>query len=115
MPKKKHLASHYQTQQAAVQAIIKCLDQRRASTHMHSYEHYSRSLAVWESALRLDPMAKWLEATRGLEYSLEPLAEGLTILMEQATWNYHDLLGLVYMELGQGDKRFGQYFTPWNV
>jgi N-6 DNA Methylase len=100
---------------AAVQEIIKRLDRSRASTYMHTYEHFSRALGVWESVLRLDPMAQWLEATRGLEFNLEPLAEALAILMEQAAQNYYDLLGGVYMQLGQGDKRFGQYFTPWNV
>lgn len=115
MVTKKKTIPYLATQQAAVQEIIKRLDRSRASTHMHSYEHFSRALGVWESALRLDPMAQWLEATRGLEFCLEPLAEALAILMDQAAQNYYDILGGVYMELGQGDKRFGQYFTPWNV
>lgn len=104
-----------QTEQAAVQAIIKLLDESRAPTYMHTFEHFSRALRVWESALRLDPMAQWLEATQGLEFGLEPLAQALAILMDQAQRNYYDIIGNVYMELGQGDKRFGQYFTPWGV
>jgi len=103
------------TQQSAVQEVVKRLDLSRSTTHMHSYEHYNRTLGVWASALRLDPMAQWLEATRGLEFGLAPLAEALAILMEQATHNYYDLLGGVYMQLGAGNKHFGQYFTPWNV
>jgi N-6 DNA Methylase len=104
-----------QTEQVAVQAIIKLLDESRAPTYMHTFEHFNRALGIWESALRLDPMAQWLEATRGLEFGLEPLAQALAILMDQAQRNYYDIIGNVYMELGQGDKRFGQYFTPWSV
>jgi len=114
MTKKKPLLS-LPDQQAAVDEIIKLLDESRAPTYMHTFEHFSRALGVWESALRLDPMAQWLEATRGLEFCLEPLAKALAILIDQAEHNYYDIIGNTYMKLGQGDKRFGQYFTPWNV
>jgi len=114
MTKKKPLPS-FLTEQAAVQEIIKLLDESRAPTSMHTFEHFNRALAIWESALRLDPMAKWLEETRGLEFGLEPLATALTILIDQAQHNYYDIIGSVYMVLGQGEKRFGQVFTPWNI
>lgn len=100
---------------AAVQKIISLLDKSRASTGFHTYEHYHRALGAWEAILRQYKMGPWLEACRGMEFGIPPLIEALELLIEQAFFNYHDILGAVYMELGQGDKRFGQYFTPWNV
>jgi hypothetical protein len=114
MPKNKPTPA-YLTEQAAVQEIVKLLDESRAPTYMHTFEHFNQALGIWESALRLDPMAQWLEATRGLEFGLEPLSRALTILIEQAQHNYYDIIGSVYMVLGQGEKRFGQVFTPWNI
>lgn len=92
--------------------IIRCLDASRATAGMHTYEHFRRSLGVWDAALRQVPMESWLEACRDLERGLQPLCEALALLMMEASANYEDVLGAVYMEMGQGDKRFGQFFTP---
>jgi N-6 DNA Methylase len=115
VPKKEFVLPSFMTEQAAIAQIIKLLDESRAPTYMHTFEHFNRALAIWESVLRQDPMPAWLEACRGLEFGLDPLAKALTILIDQAQSNYHDILGSVYMALGQGDKRFGQYFTPYPV
>lgn len=114
MPRNK-FTLHFATQQDAIQQIIKLLDLSRASTSMHTFEHFCRALGVWQSMLRLDPMGPWLEACRGLDYSMQPLVAALAILMEEASWNYYDIIGGVYMELGGTDKRFAQYFSPWSV
>ena len=100
---------------AIVTQIVRLLDESRASTGMHTYEHFHRALGVWEAALSLVPMDPWLEACRGLEKGLEPLSRALGLLILEATQNYQDVLGNVYMELGQGEKRLGQYFTPYPV
>ena len=100
---------------AAVQKIISLLEKSRASTGFHTYEHFHRTLGLWEAVLRQVTMGPWLEACRGMEFGITPLAEALAILVEQARLHYQDILGSVYTELGQGEKRFGQYFTPWAV
>jgi hypothetical protein len=100
---------------AAVARIISLLDKSRASTGYHTYEHFRRALSIWEAALRRVKMRDWLEVTAGMEFGLAGLSEALAILIEQATLNYEDLLGNVYMQIGQGDRRFGQFFTPWGV
>lgn len=115
MAKKKTSLPYLPTQQDAIKAVIKLLDESRAPTFMHSFEHFSRALDVWESALRQDPMGPWLEACQGLEFAIGPLGQALAILIDQAQANYYDIIGGVYMALGEGDRRFGQYFTPWGV
>ena len=60
-------------------------------------------------------MRPWLEACTGMERGLGPLQEALGLLMTEAVSNYHDVLGSVYMLLSQGDKRWGQYFTPFHL
>src|SRR5258708_6319382 len=90
----------------AGQKIHNLLEKSRASTGFHTYEHYHRVLGVWEAVLRQVGMDQWLEACRGMEFGLGPLAEALAILMEQAAFHYQDILGAVYMELGQSDRRF---------
>jgi len=100
---------------AAVTRIISLLEQSRASSGFHTYEHFHRTLCIWEAVLRQVPMGPWLEACRGMEFGMTPLVEALAILVDQAMLSYQDILGSVYTELGQREKRFGQYFTPWSV
>ncbi|GAC1651498.1 MAG: hypothetical protein NVS4B9_42050 [Ktedonobacteraceae bacterium] len=99
----------------AVQKIIALLEKSRLSIGFHTCEHYHRVLSLWEAVLHQLGMGRWLEAWRGMEFGLAALTEALAILVEQATYIYQDILGAVYMELGQSDRRFGQYFTPWPV
>ncbi len=103
------------TSHAAIELVVKHLDASRATTHFQTYDHFRRALAIWEAALRRVPIKPWLEACRGVEFGLDPLARALAILLEQAAENYDDILGGVYMVLGQGNRRFGQYFTPFPV
>lgn len=101
--------------QATIAAIVRHLDASRATTYLSTYDHFRRTLAIWEAALRRLPMTPWLEACRGVEFGLDPLARALAILLEQAADNYDDLLGGVYMALSQGHRSFGQYFTPFPI
>lgn len=101
--------------QAAVARIISLLDKSRATTGYHTYEHFRRTLGIWEAALRRVKMRDWLEVTAGMELGLAWLSEALAILVAQAASNYEDFLGTVYMQIGQGDRRFGQFFTPWGA
>ncbi|MCP4427417.1 MAG: N-6 DNA methylase [Chloroflexi bacterium] len=42
-------------------------------------------------------------------------AEAMALLIQSATVDYMDVLGLVYMNYAYPKKSQGQYFTPWNV
>lgn len=99
----------------AAQQIIKLLDESRAATYMHTFSHFTRSLAIWQAVLDQTKMAEWLDMCAGMERGIGPLNDALGILMLEASYNYQDILGSVYMLLSQGDKRLGQYFTPYNV
>lgn len=103
------------TRQATIAAIVRRLDASRATTYLSTYDHFRRALSIWEASLRQLPMAPWLEACRGMEFGLDPLACALAILLEQAADNYDDVLGGVYMALSQGHRSFGQYFTPFPI
>lgn len=103
------------TRQAAIAAIVRHLDASRVTTYLSTYDHFRRALSIWEAALRRLPMKLWLEACRGVEFGLDPLARALAILLEQADDNYDDVLGGVYMALSQGHRSFGQYFTPFPI
>lgn len=95
--------------------IIRLLDKSRAVTSMHTYEHFRRTLNIWYAALNLVKMRPWLDACAGMERGLDPLQEALGLLMAEAVSNYNDVIGSVYMLLSQGDKRLGQYFTPFHL
>lgn len=98
-----------------VQRVLRLLEQSRSATYMRTYEHFCRSLAIWQAALDQVKMAEWLEICTGMEHGLDPLSQALSVLLFEASSHYEDLLGSVYMMLEQGEKRLGQYFTPFPV
>ena len=94
--------------------IVRLLDESRAATYMHTYEHFRRTIDIWLAALLQVKMRPWLEVCTGMERGLAPLHEALELLVAEAMHNYGDILGSVYMLLSQGEKRLGQYFTPFS-
>jgi hypothetical protein len=99
----------------AVQAIVRLLDQSRAATPFSTFDHFNRVLAIWEGALTQVKMREWLTLCQGMEKGMRPLSEALAILIMQASDNYQDILGSVYMALSANHKWMGQYFTPYPV
>jgi hypothetical protein len=95
--------------------IVRLLDESRAVTYMHTYEHFRRTLNIWLAALSQVKMGPWLEVCAGMERGLGPLQQALGLLMAEAMCSYEDVIGSVYMLLSQGEKRLGQYFTPYPV
>ena len=101
---------------ASVDKLVQLLDSARERAGCSTFEIFTRALAVWDAALRGAEMDEWRQACRGVEKALAPLSAALWILIAEASNNYQDLLGLVYMRLGQNDTRlFAQYFTPWHA
>ena len=96
--------------------IISYLDQAQMTSHYSSFELFNRALGVFDAILHGAKLNTWMnEVCVGLERSLTPLARALDELVWQATLNYEDLLGLIYMQLQYGNLRMGQYFTPYVV
>ena len=101
---------------ASCARIVSYLDQAHMTSHFSSFELFNRALGVFDAVLHGAKLNTWLnEVCVGMERSLTPLARALDELVWQATLNYEDLLGLIYMQLQYGNLRMGQYFTPYVV
>ena len=61
-------------------------------------------------------LAKWQKTVEGIEAgAMENLTYALAILVKQGRANYDDVIGNVYMEMGQANRWRGQFFTPGEV
>lgn len=102
--------------QRSVEKIITLLDQAERLTGYSHFEVFNRALNVFDAALHGVRLNTWMnEVCVGLERALVPLSLAMNELLAQATLNYEDILGLVYMRLQYGDARKGQFFTPYTV
>lgn len=110
LPEQKRSASSDPRQ--SVKAIASDLQQASSRLHLSLYTLFPHALDLWAAALHIEDYERWQEASRGLEEALPLLVHALALLLQEAERNYVDLLGLVYMNLGQYDKKFAQYFTP---
>jgi hypothetical protein len=96
--------------------IVSYLDQAQMTSHFSSFELFNCALGVFDAVLHGVKLNTWMnEVCVGLERSLTPLGRALDELVLQATLNYEDLLGLIYMQMQYGNQRMGQYFTPYVV
>jgi hypothetical protein len=102
-------------EQIAVQEITRLLAESRDALNMRTAEHFTMTLDIWLATLRQISVKPMVQTIPGLELGLAPLQQALDILKVQAQENYLDIIGLVYMVVGQNEKNMGQYFTPYDV
>lgn len=60
-------------------------------------------------------ISDWEQLTCDIAPAMPNFVKALSVLAFNAKDDYHDYLGIVYMELGAANKWNGQYFTPFEV
>lgn len=80
------------------------------------YETFEQFTRLSYAALNHADETLWKEMKLGWEPAFPLFQKALGELMLSAQrLPYRDMIGPVYMQLGQADKTFGQFFTPWTV
>ena len=98
----------------AAQSIIRLLDEGRARTGLSRHPFFTQALRVWEATSRFADMDEFLnEACVGVEKAVGEISQAFAELAYQASRNYLDLLGMVYMLAQLGSK--GEEYTPPSI
>jgi type I restriction-modification system DNA methylase subunit len=102
------------TPEATVLEVAKRLEQAAATLHLRNYEILNTLLDAIIALAEFD-VARVRELNEATMAADVPLGEALAMLMLEAERSFYDVLGPVYMRLGQSEPRLGQFFTPWPV
>ncbi len=102
------------TPEATVLEVARRLEQAANHLHMRYYEVFNLLLDALIALAEFD-VARVRELNEATMAADVPLGEALAMLVLEAERSYYDVLGPVYMRLGQSEPRLGQFFTPWPV
>jgi hypothetical protein len=98
----------------AARRILALLDEGRAKTGLSRHNFYTQALRVWDATLHLADMDEFLNvACVGVEKAIDQISRAFSELLLQASRNYYDVLGLVYMLAELGGP--GQEYTPFDL